>query len=64
MLDGLDRMITGVTGVKTVKARNPLTAVSLGLDEIVSSLGDRAIVSVRNLSGLYLGKCRSRQSGK
>ncbi len=64
LLDGLDRMITGVTGVKTVKARNPLTAVCLGLDEIVSSLGDRAIVSVRNLSGLYLGKCRSHQSGR
>ena len=64
LLDGLDRMITGVTGVKTVKARNPLTAVCLGLDAIVSSLGDRAIVSVRNLSGLYLGKCRSHPSGK
>lgn len=64
LLDGLDRMISGVTGVKTVKARNPLTAVCLGLDAILSSLGDRAIVSVRNLSGLYLGKCRSHSSGR
>lgn len=64
LLDGLDRMISGVTGVKTVKARNPLTAVCLGLDAILASLGDRAIVSVRNLSGLYLGKCRSHSSGR
>lgn len=63
LLDGLDRMITGVTGVKTVKARNPMTAVALGLDAILASLGDRAIVSARNLSGLYLGKCRSHSSG-
>ena len=60
LLDGLDRMISGVTGVKTVKARNPITAVCSGLDAVCSALGDRAIVSARNLSSLYLGKSRSR----
>jgi rod shape-determining protein MreB len=58
MLDGLDRMISGVTGVKTVKAANPIRAVCRGLDKILTSLGDRSIASVRNLSGLYLSKCR------
>lgn len=58
LLDGLDRMISGVTGVKTVRARNPINAVCTGLDNILCSLGDRSIASVRNLSGLYVSKCR------
>jgi rod shape-determining protein MreB len=58
LLQGLDRMISGVTGVKTVKAQNPITAVCKGLDRILATLGDRAIGSVRNLSALYLNKTR------
>lgn len=58
-LEGLDRMISGVTGVKTVKVSNPVTAVATGTETILNYVGVRAIASVRNLSALYLTKCRS-----
>lgn len=59
LLDGLDRMISGVTGIRTVKSRSPVTAVALGLTVILDSFGERGITSVRNLSGMYLNKCRA-----
>ncbi len=62
LLHGLDRMISGVTGVKTVLARNPITAVANGLAIIADSLGDRVTAVSRNLSALYLGKCHARRS--
>ena len=58
-LEGLDRMISGVTGVKTVKVINPVTAVAVGCEAILNFVGTRGIASVRNLSALYLTKCRS-----
>ena len=58
-LEGLDRMISGVTGVRTVRVSNPVTAVASGTETILNYVGTRGIASVRNLSALYLTKCRS-----
>ena len=60
-LEGLDRMISGVTGVRTVKVKNPVTAVAAGTETILNYIGVRGIATVRNLSALYLTKCRSAQ---
>ncbi|MBR6052442.1 MAG: rod shape-determining protein [Clostridia bacterium] len=58
-LEGLDRMISGVTGVRTIRVSNPVTAVATGTETILNYIGVRGIASVRNLSALYLTKCRS-----
>lgn len=58
-LEGLDRMISGVTGVRTVKVSNPVTAVAAGTETILNYIGTRGVASVRNLSALYLTKCRA-----
>ncbi|MBO4284572.1 MAG: rod shape-determining protein [Clostridia bacterium] len=59
LLEGLDRMISGVTGVRTVRVSNPVTAVATGTETILNFIGTRGVASVRNLSALYLTKCRS-----
>ncbi|MBP5428197.1 MAG: rod shape-determining protein [Clostridia bacterium] len=59
LLEGLDRMISGVTGVRTVRVSNPVTAAATGTETILNFIGTRGIASVRNLSALYLTKCRS-----
>ena len=51
-LEGLDRMISGVTGVRTVKVKNPVTAVAAGTETILNYVGVRGIATVRNLSAL------------
>jgi rod shape-determining protein MreB len=38
LLSGLDKLITRVTGIKTIRAKNPETCVALGMGEKLKSL--------------------------
>lgn len=51
LLEGMDRMIEGVTGVKCVRAHDPASAVSKGLERILAHLPEQ-IHTGRNISAI------------
>ena len=53
-LDGLDKMISGVTGVKTVLLKNPISVTSLGLAKMLEKLPDRISHGTLNISREYI----------
>ncbi len=53
-LDGLDKMISGVTGVKTCRVDEPLTCTAVGLAEILTQLPPDIPSTYRNISEIYI----------
>lgn len=53
-LDGLDKMISGVTGVKAVVLKNPMGVTSLGLSRMLERLPDRISHGTLNISREYI----------
>ena len=53
-LDGLDKMISGVTGVKAVLLKNPIGVTALGLARMLERLPDRISHGTVNISREYI----------
>lgn len=53
-LDGLDKMISGVTGVKAVLLKNPISVTSLGLAKMLEKLPERISHGTLNISREYI----------
>lgn len=54
LLDGIDKMIGGVTGVKTVRVNDPVGCTALGLAEMFDILPDDIPPSFRNVSEIFM----------
>ncbi len=59
-LDGLDRMISGVTGVMTKRVDEPYVCTATGLAEIISQLSDDVPPTYRNISEIFIKQISSR----
>lgn len=54
LLDGIDKMIGGVTGVKTLRVDNPVGCTALGLAEMFDILPDDIPPTFRNVSEIFM----------
>ena len=56
ILDGLDKMIGGVTGVATRRVEDPVSCTAMGLSEILAQLPPDLPSAFRNISEIYIKK--------
>jgi rod shape-determining protein MreB len=54
LLDGLDKMIGGITEVRTTVLANPMDVVSAGLSKILSEMPEKMPKGATNVSREYL----------
>ena len=65
LLEGLDKMISGVTGVNATCLNEPISAVADGLCRLVDwTRGNQGLIGTRNISKYILKPAAEPQRGK
>ncbi len=63
LLDGLDKMISGVTGVNAIRLRNPRESVALGLASLHTKLPNAHTAGTLNISRYFIKNAGAPQEG-